>query len=100
MTAVNQYTGASPPTDAYTESVFTIINQNSGRLNFKDLYSKMVENGSSNRVALYRAIATLTKEGKIRRIKGIGKTGIDYFYHDSSLYKLKGKLRETTGVIA
>ena len=97
MTGVNQYAAL---TDAYTESVFVIINQNSSKLNFKALYSKMAENGSTNRVALYRAIAVLTKEGRIRRVKGIGTTGIDYFYHDSNLCKMKGKPRDTTGAIA
>ena len=92
MTAVNQYTA---PSDVYTELVFSVINRNSGKLNFKELYSKLAENGTPNKVALYRAIAVLTKEGRIRRVKGIGTTGIDYFYHDSSLYRIRVKPRET-----
>ncbi len=94
MTAVNQYL----PLDIYTQTVFTIISENSGRLNFKELYAKTAESGSANRVALYRAIAMLTKEGRIKRVKGIGKTGIDYFYHDSSLYRVKVKPRETNAI--
>ena len=86
MTAVNQY---SAFTDGYTESVFSVINQNTGKLNFKALHAKMTEKGSPNKVVLYRAIAALTKEGRIRRVKGIGANGIDYFYHDSALCKFK-----------
>ena len=96
MTAVDQYSALA---DGYAQSVFSVINQNSGKLNFKALYAKMAEGGSSNKISLYRAIAALTKEGRIRRVKGIGINGIDYFYHDSALCKFKVRI-QSSGVMA
>ncbi len=97
MTALDQYSAMG---DGYMQSVFSIINQNSGKLNFKALYSRMAENGSPNKIALYRAIAVLTKEGRIKRVKGIGINGIDYFYHDSALCKFKARVQGSAGVMA
>ena len=79
---------------AHTEVVFSIISQNSGKLTFKELFSIASEKGGMTRVGLYRTIALLTKEGRIKRVKGIGKNGIDYFYHDSNFRKQKIQHRE------
>ena len=77
------------PTESYLTNVFTAISENNGRLNFKDLFTMLVEGGNTSRVQLYRAIAQLTKEGKIKRVKGIGKNGIDYFYYDCRFLKVR-----------
>jgi predicted transcriptional regulator len=80
-----------PPTstEAYIETVFSAISKNNGKLNFKDLFTMLVEGGNTSRVHLYRAIAQLTKDGRIKRVKGIGKNGIDYFYYDTRFLKVR-----------
>lgn len=88
MASLEQY---SELTAQYVENVFKTISEGSGTINFKELFAK-VGNGS-NRVQLYRAIAFLTKEGRIKRLKGIGKEGIDYFYHDVAKIKNKKLLQ-------
>ena len=77
------------PSEEYVEVVFAAISSNNGRLNFKDLFTLLVEGGNTSRVHLYRAIAQLTKEAKIKRVKGIGKNGIDYFYYDTRSLKVR-----------
>lgn len=87
--ASNDHQFPTTPSESYVETVFNAISSHNGKLNFKDLFTMLVEGGNTSRVHLYRAIAQLTKDGRIKRVKGIGKNGIDYFYYDIRLLKVR-----------
>jgi len=70
----------------YEEKVFSLISQNSGKLRFVDLLE--IAGGNSHKQVLYKALANLAHKGNIKRLKGIGKKNIEYFYHDSSKIKI------------
>ena len=57
------------------ESVYTIIKTRSGRVTAKDIERDL----GSNYEAHY-AILHLTKQGKIRRVKGFGLNKIELYY--------------------
>lgn len=59
------------------ESVYAIIQKNSGKVRSIDLHQLI---GDKEDVRF--AISKLTIAGKIKRMRGLGKNGIEYFYHD------------------
>ena len=70
----------------YEEKVLSLISQNSGKVRFVDLLQ--LAGGNSHKQVLYKALANLAHQGKIKRLKGIGKKNIEYFYHDSNKIKI------------
>jgi len=64
------------------ESVHTIIKKRTGRIRLQDI----IEIIGSKEKAHY-AIIWLTRKQRIKRIKGFGSEGIEYFYHDLESHK-------------
>ena len=60
------------------QNVHDIIKQNSGRIQSCDL-DRMIGNKQDVRFAISR----LTVMGLIKRVRGFGKSGVEYFYHDT-----------------
>ncbi|AFU57437.1 MAG: hypothetical protein QXX64_00685 [Nitrososphaera sp.] len=59
------------------ETVYAIIRSKSGKVTSKDL-DQMIGNKQDVRFAITR----LTVQGRIKRVRGFGKVGIEYFYKD------------------
>jgi DNA-binding transcriptional regulator PaaX len=59
------------------ETVYSIIKSKSGKVTSKDL-DQIISNKQDVRFAITR----LTVQGRIKRIRGFGKVGIEYFYKD------------------
>ena len=59
------------------ETVYSVIKSRSGKVTSKDL-DAIVGNKQDVRFAITR----LTVQGRIKRIRGFGKVGIEYFYKD------------------
>ncbi|MEP0826607.1 MAG: hypothetical protein HRF40_14095 [Nitrososphaera sp.] len=59
------------------ETVYSIIKSRSGKITSKDL-DQLIGNKQDVRFAITR----LTVQGRIKRIRGFGKVGIEYFYKD------------------
>lgn len=57
------------------ESVHTIIKTRSGRVTAKD-----IERDLGSKYEAHYAILHLTKQGKIRRVKGFGLNKIEFYY--------------------
>jgi hypothetical protein len=59
------------------EKVYSIIRDNSGKIRTADL-DRIIGNKQGVRFAITR----LTVIGRIRRKRGLGSSGIEYYYHD------------------
>jgi len=59
------------------ETVYSIIRDQSGKVRTKDL-DRVIGNKQEVRFAITR----LTIQGRIKRVRGFGKVGIEYFYRD------------------
>ncbi len=59
------------------ETVYAAIRSKSGKVTSKDL-DHLIGNKQDVRFAITR----LTVQGRIKRIRGFGKVGIEYFYKD------------------
>jgi hypothetical protein len=59
------------------ETVYATIKSRSGRVTSKDL-DHLIGNKQDVRFAITR----LTVQGRIKRVRGFGKIGIEYFYKD------------------
>jgi hypothetical protein len=70
---------------AYEQRVFSIVSENTGKLTFLSLLELF--GGTAHKQILYKALASLTKQGRIIRIRGIGKNRIEFFYHDKKKLK-------------
>jgi hypothetical protein len=58
-----------------TELVYSIVRNNSGKVTGKQL-----EREIGNRYEVRYAITRLTKEGRIRRVRGFGVDRVEFFY--------------------
>ena len=70
---------------AYEDMVFSLITNNNGKLRFVDLLE--IVGGPPHKNILYKALASLARQGRIERIRGIGKKRIEFFYHDKKKLK-------------
>lgn len=61
------------------ELVYSAIKNKSGKITTKHLEKEIGSNKSQREVQY--AIIHLTKKGKIRRVRGFGLNGIEYYYH-------------------
>jgi hypothetical protein len=59
------------------ETVYSIIRSKNGKVTSKDL-DHLIGNKQDVRFAITR----LTVQGRIKRVRGFGKVGIEYFYKD------------------
>lgn len=74
-----------PQLQEYQEKVFSVISQNNGKLNFTDLLGMM--GGPPYKQALYKVLMNLAKQGRITRIRGLGKKRIEFYYYDTAKIK-------------
>lgn len=72
-----------------TETVYSIIKSKSGKVTSKDL-DQLIGNKQDVRFAITR----LTVQGRIKRIRGFGKVGIEYFYKDIASERQKARAVE------
>ncbi len=77
MATIQQYKFKGNGSAGLIETVYATIKSRSGRVTSKDL-DNMVGNKQDVRFAITR----LTVQGRIKRIRGFGKVGIEYFYKD------------------
>ena len=77
MATIQQYKIKGNGSAGLIETVYAIIKSRSGRVTSKDL-DTLVGNKQDVRFAITR----LTVQGRIKRIRGFGKVGIEYFYKD------------------
>lgn len=70
---------------AYEELVFSLISNNNGKLTFVDVLELV--GGPPHKNILYKALASLARQGKIERIRGIGKKRIEFYYYDRKKIK-------------
>ena len=70
---------------AYEELVFSLISNNNGKLTFVDVLELV--GGPPHKNILYKALASLARQGKIERIRGIGKKRIEFYYYDRKKLK-------------
>ncbi len=61
------------------ETVYAAVRSRSGKVTSRDL-DEMIGNKHDVRFAITR----LTVQGRIKRIRGFGKVGIEYFYKDTA----------------
>lgn len=71
------------------ETVYSIIRSKSGKVTSKDL-DHLIGNKQDVRFAITR----LTVQGRIKRIRGFGKVGIEYFYKDIASEPQKARSAE------
>jgi DNA-binding transcriptional regulator PaaX len=77
MATIQQFKLRSNGSSSFIDKVYTIIRNKSGKVTSKDL-DEMIGNKQYVRLAITR----LTVQGKIKRVRGFGKMGIEYFYKD------------------
>ena len=71
------------------ETVYATIRSKSGKVTSRDL-DQLIGNKQDVRFAITR----LTVQGRIKRIRGFGKVGIEYFYKDIASEPHKSKTIE------
>ena len=91
MATIQQFKLRGNSSNSFIETVYAIIRSRSGKLTSKDL-DQMI--GSKQDVRL--AITRLTVQGRIKRVRGFGKMGIEYFYKDIAGQPQKPKLEQTS----
>jgi hypothetical protein len=73
------------------ETVYSTIRSKSGKVTSKDL-DELIGNKQDVRFAITR----LTVQGRIKRIRGFGKVGIEYFYKDIASEPRKKSVESAT----
>jgi hypothetical protein len=89
MATIQQYKFKGNGSAGLIETVYAIIKSRSGKVTSKDL-DTVVGNKQDVRFAITR----LTVQGRIKRIRGFGKVGIEYFYKDIASGQSKAKSEE------
>jgi hypothetical protein len=87
MATIQQYKFKGNGSAGLIETVYAIIKSRSGKVTSKDL-DTLVGNKQDVRFAITR----LTVQGRIKRVRGFGKVGIEYFYKDIASSPAKPKL--------
>jgi DNA-binding transcriptional regulator PaaX len=77
MATIQQFKLRGNGSSGFIDKVYTIIRNRSGKVTSKDL-DQIIGNKQDVRLAITR----LTVQGKIKRVRGFGKMGIEYFYKD------------------
>lgn len=96
MATIQQFKLRDNRTSCFIEKVYTIIKNKSGKVTSKDL-DEIIGNKQDVRIAITR----LTVQGKIKRVRGFGKMGIEYFYKDIDRQQQRssrGKRRATASL--
>ena len=90
MATIQQFKLKDNSSGGFIDKVYTIISNRSGKITSKDL-DQMIGNKQDVRLAITR----LTVQGRIKRVRGFGKRGIEYFYKDIAHQTQKTKLKQT-----
>jgi DNA-binding transcriptional regulator PaaX len=90
MATIQQFKLRSNGSSGFIDKVYAIISNRSGRITSKDL-DQMIGNKQDVRLAITR----LTVQGRIKRVRGFGKRGIEYFYKDIAHQAQKTKFKQT-----
>jgi DNA-binding transcriptional regulator PaaX len=90
VATIQQFKLRGNSSSGFIDKVYDIIRNRSGRVTSKDL-DQMIGNKHEVRLAITR----LTVQGRIKRIRGFGKRGIEYFYKDVAHQARKPKLEQT-----
>jgi hypothetical protein len=77
MATIQQFKLRGSGSSRFIDRVYAIIKNRSGKVTSKDL-DQMIGNKQYVRLAITR----LTVQGRIKRVRGFGKMGIEYFYKD------------------
>ena len=77
MATIQQFKLRSNSSSRFIDRVYAIIRNKSGKVTSKDL-DQIIGNKQDVRLALTR----LTVQGRIKRVRGFGEIGIEYFYKD------------------
>lgn len=91
MATIQQFKLRGNSSAGLIETVYSIIKSKSGRVTSKDL-DHLIGNKQEVRFAITR----LTVQGRIKRVRGFGKVGIEYFYKDIVGQPQKPKVQATT----
>jgi predicted transcriptional regulator len=92
MATIQQFNLRGNGSSGFIDEVYTIIRNKSGRVTSKDL-DQIIGNKQDVRLAITR----LTVQGKIKRVRGFGKMGIEYFYKDIDRQQQKtSRSKQTT----
>jgi DNA-binding transcriptional regulator PaaX len=91
MATIQQFKLRENSSSSFIETVYAIIKNRSGKLTSKDL-DQMIGNKQHVRIAITR----LTVQGRIRRVRGFGKKGIEYFYKDIAGQPQKPDLQQNS----
>jgi DNA-binding transcriptional regulator PaaX len=90
MATIQQFKLRGNSSSGFIDKVYAIIRNRSGKVTSKDL-DQMIGNKQDVRLAITR----LTVQGRIKRVRGFGKRGIEYFYKDVAHQTQKTKLEQT-----
>jgi len=77
MATIQQFKLRSNSSSRFIDTVYNIIKSRSGKVTSKDL-DQIIGNKQYVRLAITR----LTVQGRIKRVRGFGNMGIEYFYKD------------------
>ena len=91
MATIQQFKFKGNGSAGLIETVYSIIKDKSGKVTSKDL-DQVVGNKQDVRFAITR----LTVQGRIKRVRGFGKVGIEYFYKDIAIQPQKPKMEAST----
>ena len=87
MATIQQFKFKGNGSVGLIETVYAIIRDKSGKVTSRDL-DELIGNKQDVRFAITR----LTVQGRIKRVRGFGKVGIDYFYKDIVGQSQKSKI--------
>jgi predicted transcriptional regulator len=79
--------GKSKSRDTIIQRVYAAIRKNSGKVRSADLH-RLIGDKEDVRYAVSR----LTNAGKIKRMRGLGEKGVEYFYHDVQSWEFLKKM--------
>ena len=88
MATIQQFKFKNGPA-GLIETVYSIVRSRSGKVTSKDL-DQLIGNKQDVRFAITR----LTVQGRIKRVRGFGKVGIEYFYKDIASEPRRAKTAE------
>jgi hypothetical protein len=92
MATIQQFKFKGNGSAGLIETVYSIVRSRSGKVTSKDL-DQMIGNKQDVRFAITR----LTVQGRIKRVRGFGKVGIEYFYKDlAGLPQQKMRIEQAT----
>ena len=92
MATIQQFKLRSNSSSRFIDRVYAIIRNKSGKVTSKDL-DQIIGNKQDVRLAITR----LTVQGRIKRVRGFGEIGIEYFYKDIDHHHLQQQQQQKTG---